>query len=162
MNYYNNFIRSSIISILSFLLFFPPLTIAGDSIHPMFNIRIGYPQIVALGTTVQFGIPEPGIAPIVQASVGEGGGKIGVGMGRAANLMTPELGAWGMAGISARISVLQTWGASNSDLAIKDHRTYIGVEGTFMILIGGDVGIYRRLDGSEGEWIVAWGAGVGF
>lgn len=146
-----------------FLLCVPAGARAGT--FPYWGLAFGTPERAAAHIGVSFGdhIPNQseseiaiGSGPVVEATIGMGAGKIGIG--RSILLLTDEKRLRVLADVKAVAT--RTWDEPRGASA---HATYLGVEGGLSVsFVRFTLGVSKRLEnkGAGANVLFTWGAGV--
>jgi hypothetical protein len=159
----NHFKAAAMCAFGSVLLLAPSPVRAGA--FPFWGVSFGTPERTAASVGISFGdhIPSEageglalGTGPVVEATVGTGGGKIGVG--RSLLILTDEKSLRAYADLKAVAT--RAWDRPRGASA---HATYLGAEGGLSIsFVRFTLGVSKRLEkrGPGANVLLTWGAGL--
>ena len=152
-----------LLCLLSLLLWFPPAARAGT--FPYWGLSFGTAERAAAHVGVSFGDDIPsdgsegfamGTGPVVEASIGRGAGKIGIG--RSILILTEEKSLRVYTDVKAVAT--RSW---DEPRGASPHATYLGVEGGLSVsFVRITMGLSKRLENksSGASVLFTWGAGV--
>lgn len=155
-------LRSAVLCLLALTLLATP---ARAGTFPYWGLSFGTPERAAASLGVSFGDDIPseagegvalGTGPVIEATVGMGGGKIGVG--RSLLILTDEKSLRVYADIKAVAG--RSWDRPRGASA---HATYLGAEGGLSIgFVRFSLGVSKRLESKTAgaNVLFSWGAGV--